>query len=93
MDQINYLRINELLEPEPVPTWRDDENIDPEIFKVLEVLYYYITTQGMSIEEKSEYYDIIKEVSNCKDFSEIEELDIQDYFEPAYDHYKKEYSV
>ena len=88
MNQNNYLRKNL---PGPLPSWRDDKEIDPEIVKVLEALYFYISNAKISIEEETEYCDIIRDVLDCKRFSEIAILDIEDYLEQAqvvYNQYK-----
>lgn len=82
----NYLRVN-LKASELEPSWRTKNDIHKEIFAILEVLYYYISTEKLSPEEECEYIDIICDVLKCSKISEIKSLGIEDYLEPAIEVY------
>lgn len=79
----SYLRLKASAEP----SWRTKNDIEKEIFAILEVLYYYINTKKMSIEEECEYTDIICDVMKYSKILEIKSLDIEDYLEPAIEVY------
>ena len=59
------------------PSWRTKTDIGKEMFAILEVLYYYINTKKMKIEEECEYTDIICDVMKCNNILEINSLDIE----------------
>lgn len=69
------------------PIWRTRNDIDKEIFATLEALYYYSSTEILSIEEAYTYADIINDVLGCKSISDLKNLELDDYLEPAFEKY------